>query len=100
MNSPTTSHDTDMSLARRCPPPVAKVVDFMPVKFEVAHSRTASKVRATNEPLTANGPPLNRRVAAKPHPISDAEIYLRHAEEGWYAWVRMLIEYPATVCLL
>jgi lipopolysaccharide/colanic/teichoic acid biosynthesis glycosyltransferase len=43
---------------------------------------------------------LNRPKATKPHPLSDPAIYLHHAERGWYAWPRKVIELPATVCLL
>src|SRR5262245_58691168 len=42
---------------------------------------------------------LNRRGPTKPHPLSDPEVYLRHAEQSWYAWIRLGIEFPVTVCL-
>jgi lipopolysaccharide/colanic/teichoic acid biosynthesis glycosyltransferase len=42
---------------------------------------------------------LNRRGPTKPHPLSDPDVYLRHAEQSWYAWIRLGIEYPITVCL-
>jgi lipopolysaccharide/colanic/teichoic acid biosynthesis glycosyltransferase len=42
----------------------------------------------------------SRNGRTKPHPLSDPDVYLRHAEFGWYIWLRAAIEYPVTLCLL
>lgn len=72
----------------------------MPVQSRSEIRRRARPKRAaapnTPEPESRLRP---ARTGATPPPVSDPEIYFRHAELGPYAWVRIIVEYPAAACL-